>query len=53
MAKPSPKGNFTQTLLIAAVIFLGLQLYMSSQKQGDARPAGEYMTAVRKEVEDL
>ena len=53
MAKPAPKGNFTQTLLIAAVIFLGLQLFMSSQKQGDARPAGEYMTAVRKEVEDL
>lgn len=53
MSKPAPKNNFTQTLLIAAVVFLGVQLFMTSQKQGDPRPAGDYMTAVRKEVEDL
>ena len=53
MSKPAPKNNFTQTLLIAAVVFLGVQLFMTSQKQGDPRPAGDYMAAVRKEVEDL
>lgn len=53
MAKPAPKGNFTQTLLIAAVIFLGLQLFMSSQRQTDNRPADDYMRSVRKDVEDI
>src|SRR6187431_2111748 len=53
MSKPAPKNNFTQTLLIAAVVFLGVQMFMQSQKPSDTRPPGDYMTAVRKEVEDL
>lgn len=54
MSRPANKGNFTQTLLMAAVIFLGLQLFMmSSRPPADNRPADEYMKAVRTEVAEI
>jgi YidC/Oxa1 family membrane protein insertase len=53
MAKPAPKGNFFQTLLIVMILYLGITLFMQSQKQPDTRTAEQYMSAVRNEVADL
>lgn len=53
MSNPRPKGNFTQTLLIMGLIYLGFMMYMQSQAPKDTRPADQYMTAVRKDVADI
>lgn len=53
MSRPAPKNNLIQTLLIAAVIWLGLTLVMQSQKPADPRPADQFMDSVRKEVADI
>lgn len=42
-----------QTLLLAAVIFMGVQLLMQSRKEPDTRSAPEFMKAVRTEVADI
>jgi YidC/Oxa1 family membrane protein insertase len=53
MSKPAAKGNFMQTLLIAAVIFMGLQLFMMSNRPAETRSADEYMQALRTEVSKI
>ena len=53
MSKPALKGNFTQTLILFAAIFLLMQLFMQSRGPADTRPAEEYMKAVRTEVETI
>lgn len=53
MSRPAPKNNLMQTLLIAAVIWLGLTLVMQSQKPSDPRPADQFMDAVRKEFQGI
>lgn len=53
MSRPAPKNNFSQTLLIAAVVFLGLQIFMMSNRQQETRPPDDYMKAARAEVADI
>jgi YidC/Oxa1 family membrane protein insertase len=48
MAKPAPKNNFTQTLLIVAMMFLMFQLFMGSKnnQQPDKRTEQDLYNAV-------
>jgi YidC/Oxa1 family membrane protein insertase len=48
----SPKSNVIQTLLLMAVIFLGMQLLCRPAPE-DKRPLSEVMTSVRKLEKDL
>lgn len=52
MSQPAPKQNFTQTLLLLAVIFLGFQLFVTSRQPSAAAAAfkspDEVLTQMRK-----
>ncbi len=41
MSKPSPKGNFLQTALFIAMLFMGYNLLVNRPSQGSAVPKGD------------
>lgn len=53
MSAPPQKGNFFQTLLIFAVIFLGINLWMNSSRSNDTRKASEVFEAMVKMNKEL
>ncbi|MBZ0212720.1 MAG: YidC/Oxa1 family membrane protein insertase [Nitrospirae bacterium] len=54
MSKPAAKpGNFIQTLLLATMIFLGLQLFMNSQNQGPDLSATEILGKMEEAAANL
>jgi YidC/Oxa1 family membrane protein insertase len=56
MSQPNPRANFLQMLMFTAVIFLGIQLWMSSQPKPDVRPSDQIIQEMKKlnlEIKDL
>lgn len=52
MSKPSPRSNLIQTLLIASVLFLGLQLFMPKPEQQPAVPPQQAYPVAQQQLQE-
>jgi YidC/Oxa1 family membrane protein insertase len=47
MAKPAPRSNFVQTLLLAVAIFLLLQLFLGNRGNSETRTSDQILTSIK------
>jgi YidC/Oxa1 family membrane protein insertase len=52
-SRPAPRSNFLQILLITALIFMGIQLFMGPQRTADPRSADQIWTSLQQMNRDL